>query len=63
MDGVNVNYVFEGVGLVLSDGLVFFKKIGVVVYLYNFREVNIWYFGFEDYFLFVGGIWGYGSFI
>lgn len=61
MDGANANYVFEGAGSALSDGSAFFKKIGAVVYSYNPREVNIWYPGSEDYLLFVGGIWGYGS--
>lgn len=61
MDGANANYVFEGAGSALSDGSAFFKKIGAVVYSYNSREVNIWYPGSEDYLLFVGGIWGYGS--
>lgn len=61
MDGAHANYVFEGTGSALSDGSAFFQKIGAVVYSYNPMEVNIWYPGAEDYLIFVGGIWVYGT--
>lgn len=61
MDGIYINYVFEGAGSALSDGSDFFGSIGAVVYSYNQHEINLWYPGAGDYLIYIGGTWGRGA--